>query len=153
MFFIDFFLGDVSREWTDVTRQCWRRYQFTASDILSIVRGLANEHGVALHATTSATPATSAATSAAPAIASIAIVASALALRCPDLHDMFSESLGIFRYEMKSANSMRAPEISSFSSPLGPIISSKDSISPTLHMQIVSFFSSFFFFVLRGSDL
>lgn len=89
--------GDVSREWADVARQCWRRYQFAASDVLSIVRGLANGHGVALHAASPATPAATAATSSAP------VVASALALRCPDLHDMFSKSLGISRLEVKSA--------------------------------------------------
>lgn len=97
-------LGDVSREWTDVARQCRRRYQFAASDVLSIVRGLANRHRVALHAAPAATPAAPAATSAAPAVASAALVASAFALRCPDLYDMFSESLGISRPEVKSAN-------------------------------------------------
>lgn len=97
-------LGDVSREWTDVARQRRRRYQFAASNIISIARGLANRHGVALHAAPTTPAASTATASAAPAVTSIALVTSALALCCPGLHDMFSESLGIFRLEIKSAN-------------------------------------------------
>lgn len=135
----------MSREWTDVARQCRRRYQFAASDVLSIVRGLANGHGVALHAAPAATPATTAATSAAPVVASIAPVASAFALHCPDLHDMFSESLGILRPEV--CKTVRVPGNLFASHSHDRSFPRKTSRSPNTGECI-----AFFFRIRRGSD-
>jgi len=94
----------VSREWTDVARQCRRRYQLAAFDVFNIVRGLASGCWLALHATIAATAATTA-TTATPAVTS---VASALALRCPDLHNMLSELLEAFRLVKESSGRQRA---------------------------------------------
>lgn len=143
--------GDVSREWTDVARQCRRRYQFAASNVVSIVRGLANRHGVALHAAPTTPAASTAAASAAPAvasIASIALVTSALALCCPDLYDMFSESLGIFRLEVESANSCKPPKSLRFLL-FRPVVSSKGFKRAAPHDRECIFF---FHRVRRGSD-
>lgn len=81
----------MSREWTDVTRQYRRQYQFVAPDVLLIVRGLASGRWLALHAATTAT--SPAATAATLTVASIAPIPFTLALRCPNLHDMLFESL------------------------------------------------------------
>lgn len=129
----------MSREWTDVARQCWRWYQFATSDVLSIVRGLANGYRVALHAVPAATPA-AAATSATPTVASVTLVTSAFALRCSDLYDMFFESLGIFRPKVKSANYASPQNL--FVSRFSDLVSSKDSRSTTSRGGECSFFSS-----------
>lgn len=90
-FALDLVSGDVSREWTDVTRQYRRQYQFVAPDVLLIIRSLASGRWLALHAATTAT--TPAAPAATLTVASIASIPFTLALRCPDLHDMLFESL------------------------------------------------------------